>query len=356
MKRIICLVLVMLVSCSKDTLDASKTLEEPFFFNSVDLSLVPKLRKAQTVFFDQNKKPKDLLDLLTNAGVNTVRLRIWVSPATEDSSFEEVKNFSKELREKGMKLWLTVHYSDTWADPGSQQLPNDWNGGTYQDILDNVFVYTKRIMEEIAPDIIQIGNEVNHGFLFPYGDIYKNQNQFLELLSVGIQAVRAVSDTCKIMIHVAGTSQADWFFGRLVGLDFDMIGISYYPKWHGKNLEEFELEFKNLSQKYDKEILIAETSYPFTLDWNDWTHNVMGDNEALILPNYPATEQGQLKFLQKIKEIALTTEKGIGFCYWGAASVAFDGNESTKGSSWENQAIFDFNNNVLPVINVFNMK
>lgn len=319
----------------------------------MDISSLPKLRKANTLFYDQKNHASDLLTILSQGGVNTVRLRIWVSPETVDSSFEEVKSFSKELRNIGMKVWITVHYSDTWADPGSQQLPQGWKDLAYEDLLFKVNEYTKRIVREIAPDIIQIGNEINNGFLFPYGGIYNNQEQFLTLLSAGVKAVREVSESCKIMIHVAGTSQADWFFNVIKNIDYDMIGISYYPKWHGGNLENLEVSLNQLSQKFGKDILIAETSYPFTLGWNDWTNNVMGDNEALILPEYPASEQGQLKFFQEIKEIVLRTNRGRGFCYWGAELVAFGGVESTNGSPWENQALFDFNGKILPVISVF---
>ncbi|MBL4745373.1 MAG: glycosyl hydrolase 53 family protein [Flavobacteriaceae bacterium] len=356
MKNTLYLVFILLVSCSKEAQDVQAVFKRPFMYAAVDLSYLPQLRKVNTVFYDQKNQPRDLLSIVSDEGVNTVRLRIWVSPETESSSFEEVKRFSKELKEIGMKVWITVHYSDTWADPGSQQVPEEWNGLSQEDLLVRVYEYTQRIVEEIAPDIIQIGNEVNNGFMFPYGSVYKHQKYFFELMTTGVAAVRASSDTCKIMIHVAGLDKSEWFFGLLKGLDYDMIGISYYPKWHGKNMEVFASEFNNLSQQFGKDILIAETAYPFTLDWNDWTHNVMGEKEALIWPKYPATERGQLLFFQKVKEIVLRTEKGRGFCYWGAALVAFDGVESTKGSAWENQALFDFNSKVLPAMHVFNVK
>ncbi|PCI01044.1 MAG: arabinogalactan endo-1,4-beta-galactosidase [Flavobacteriaceae bacterium] len=351
-----CILLLGLISCSNDISEGAEKFNDSFFYNAVDLSLLPKLRKSKTVFYDQDKKLKDALTLLAKAGVNTIRLRIWVSPESEDSSFDEVKKFSKELRSKGFKIWLTVHYSDSWADPGNQKLPKAWDALLFENLLFKVNVYTKRIVAEISPDIIQIGNEINNGFLFPHGDIYNNQVQFIELLSTGVNAVREASETCKIMIHVAGLKQADWFFSQLKEVDYDLIGISYYPKWHVKNLEEFEYKFNDLSEKFEKDILIAETAYPFTLDWNDLTHNVMGGNDALILPDYPATKSGQLKFCQKVKSIVLETKRGRGFCYWGAELVAFDGHESLNGSAWENQALFDFNNTVLPVMGVFNME
>ena len=109
----------------------------------------------------------------------------------------------------------------------------------------------------------------------------------------------------------------------------------------------------SLSQTYGKEIVIAETAYPFTLEWNDWTNNIVGLEEQLILPDYPATEQGQRNFISAIKDISKETEKGIGFCYWGAELISWKGNQATDASPWENQAVFNFQNKALPVLEVF---
>ena len=104
---------------------------------------------------------------------------------------------------------------------------------------------------------------------------------------------------------------------------------------------------------YNKEILIAETAYPFTLKWNDWTHNIVGLDEQLILPEYPATPEGQRKFIEQINILTKEVENGIGFCYWGGELIAWKGTQSTNASPWENQALFDFNNKALPVFREF---
>jgi arabinogalactan endo-1,4-beta-galactosidase len=108
-----------------------------------------------------------------------------------------------------------------------------------------------------------------------------------------------------------------------------------------------------LSETHNKEILIAETAYPFTLQWNDWTNNIVGSNEQLILPEYPATIEGQRKFIRQIKTLTKEVENGIGFCYWGAELISWKGNQSTDASPWENQAVFDFDNKALPVLSEF---
>ena len=136
-------------------------------------------------------------------------------------------------------------------------------------------------------------------------------------------------------------------------LDYDIIGLSYYPIWHGTSLDDLQSCMQNLSQTHHKDILIAETAYPFTLDWNDWTNNIVGLDEHLILPDYPATPDGQRDFIRAIKTITNEVENGLGFCYWGAELIAWNGEQATDGSPWENQALFDFSNRALPVLNEF---
>jgi len=137
-------------------------------------------------------------------------------------------------------------------------------------------------------------------------------------------------------------------------LDYDIIGISYYPIWHGKSLTELELQLNNLSQTFEKEIVIAETAYPFTLGWNDWTANIVGSENQIITPDFPASPTGQHDFILQINKLSThNLERGIGFCYWGGELVSWYGNQATNGSAWENQALFDFNNKALPVLDAF---
>ncbi|MDY7396573.1 glycosyl hydrolase 53 family protein [Aureibaculum sp. 2210JD6-5] len=355
MKHIIIISFLFFLSCSNNS---PKEIIEPSakeYISAVDLSSLPEIEKKNIAFYNKEGKAEDMVSILKKNGVNTVRLRIWNRPETENSGFNEVKSFSKQLQNLGLKVWLTVHYSDTWADPGKQDPPKDWQQIPFTALKDSVYNYTKKIMSEIKPDIIQIGNEINPGLLLPYGDINSNKNQFLEILSTGVKAVRDDNENTKIMIHFAGINNADWFFDQVNTIDYDYIGLSYYPIWHGKDLTVLKNKLSLLSEKHQKEILIAETAYPFTLDWNDWTNNIVGLEEQ-ILPQYPATQQGQKDFITKIKELITLTEKGKGFCYWGGELVAFNGKDATDGSPWENQAVFDFDNKVLPVISAFQFK
>jgi arabinogalactan endo-1,4-beta-galactosidase len=250
-----------------------------------------------------------------------------------------------------LKLWLTVHYSDSLADPGKQTKPAAWQSLSFAELKDSVYEYTATIMDRLAPDYIQIGNEINSGFLWPTGNIWNNESQCIDLLTSGIQAVREQNDSTKIMMHYAGINNAINFFQKLTSLDYDAIGISYYPLWHGKDLGLLESTIGDLRTSYGKEVLIAETSYPFTLSFNDNTTNIIG-SENQILDAYPPTTTGQKAFLKKIKQI-VNDSKSAGFAYWGACYIAFDGTSSTEGSSWENQALFGFNNQILKAAEVF---
>jgi arabinogalactan endo-1,4-beta-galactosidase len=240
------------------------------------------------------------------------------NPSTNHSSLSEVAEFAKKIRQNNLKLLLSIHYSDTWADPGQQTPPIAWAGLT----------------ENILNDI--------------------NTAPFVRLLKSGIRAVRDFNNGTKIIIHFAGLSGSAWFYSQLKNntVDYDIIGLSYYPIWHGKSLDLLQTTMRDLHTAYQKPVMITETAYPFTLNWNDNTNNVLG-LASQIIPEFPASEQGQLQFMQAlIQRIKLVTD-GAGFCYWGGEWVAFKGNTSTSGSPWENQALFNFNNKALPVMEAF---
>jgi len=349
------LALIICYGCSEN--DVNQTSNENIeseFISAVDISSYPQIEPSNPIFKDNNGITVSFLEFLKSNGINTIRIRQWVNPIDQHSSFEEVKSFTETLKSMGFKIYLSLHYSDTWADPGSQITPLEWQNVSYSALKAIVYDYTKMIVEQIDPDIIQIGNEINNGFLHPEGNRYSEPSQFLELLNEGIRAVRDhASGQTKIMLHFAGHEESNVFFDFVDGLDYDIIGISFYPIWHGKSISELEQNLIQLRTLYDKEIMIAETAYPFTLGWNDWTNNIVGLENQLILPEFPATPQGQKNFVQQLKIMMTNLDGGIGLSYWGAELIAWNGPESSEGSPWENQALFDFNNQALPVIEVF---
>lgn len=349
------LTFLMLYGCSENNLNQALSGDiQSEFISAVDISSFPKIELNNPVFKNTNGNTVSFLEFLKSKGINTIRIRLWVNPIGQHSSFDEVKSFTESLKSMGFNIYLALHYSDTWADPGQQITPQDWQNIPYTALKDVVYNYTKMVVQQIDPDIIQIGNEINNGFLHPEGNIYSQPSQFIELINEGIRAVRDFSSSqTKIMLHFAGHQGSDVFFNFVSDLDYDIMGVSYYPIWHGKSLSKLEQNLIQLKALYNKEIMIAETAYPFTLGWNDWTNNIVGLEEQLILPEYPATPQGQKEFVKQLKTMISNLEGGIGLSYWGADLIAWNGPESIEGSPWENQALFDFNNQVLPVLDVF---
>jgi arabinogalactan endo-1,4-beta-galactosidase len=342
------------ISCNKkDINDPTSENINSTFITAVDISNYPEISNSNPRFYDLEGNPNDFLTILKNNGINTIRLKLWVQPNDEHSGFNEVKQFSSIVKANGFKTWITLHYSDTWADPGQQNPPAQWEGLNMSQLKDRVYTYTEKVVTELQPDYIQVGNEINTGFLHPYGHISNEFQQFKELMNTAIIAVRTNANDTKIILHYAGIEGSEWFYNQVSYFDYDIIGLSYYPIWHGKSLDALKTTMQNLSNFYDKKIVIAETAYPFTLSWNDWTNNIVGLDEQLILPTYPATPEGQQNFIKEIKKLTKEVENGIGFCYWGAELIAWKGNEASEASPWENQALFDFNNKALPVLKEF---
>lgn len=357
MKNCLLLLVVCLLSCSDQDVNTEEIFEkDEMFIRGADLSALPEIRSYNTTFYNAKNEAEDVLTILKNNGLNVVRLKLWHSPKNEHASIREVKAFAKEIKRMGMKVWLTVHYSDTWADPGQQAPPAKWEGLSFSSLKDSVYNYTRKIIQDIEPNYIQIGNEINSGILFPYGKIEDGSMPLKDLLSGGIRAVREYSNDTKIMIHFAGLENSDWFFNEMQSLDYDIIALSYYPLWHGKDLNALSNQIGLLANKYKKPIVIAETAYPFTLAWNDFTNNILGSEDQLILPDYPASPLGQKAFLMKIRQIMESNNRGIGFCYWGGELTAFKGEQAEAGSPWENQALFDFKQTALPILDVYKEK
>lgn len=343
--------LLLFFACKKNNASNVAVKPSPFFIKAADMSFLPQVRQSGVKVYNQNGYNEDMLQTLVKSGVNTIRLRLWKDPVDGHCGFEEVKTLAAELKKVGLKVWLTVHYSDTWADPGAQTKPLAWKNISYAQLKDSVFDYTGKIMAEIQPDYIQIGNEINNGFLWPEGNI-SSLSQFKELMNQGIMAVRLSSYSCSVILQYAGYKDVLWFMNQIGEVGADIIGLSYYPTWHGTNLDSLQLQLSTVSTLTNKPVIIAETSYPFTLAWNDWTNNIIGDSSQLH-PQFPATKNGQRDFLLRIRDIASKANNGQGFCYWGGEWISFKGETAKDGSSNENQAFWDFNGSALPILDAY---
>lgn len=338
-------------ACKKTATNDSSIINEPI--RAMDLSFTP-LMESYGVSFSDNNKTMPLLQICKNHGINTVRIRLWHTPTNNSSSLIEVLNFAQQCKSAGFKFYLDLHYSDSWADPGKQTLPSAWLQCSRLSLLDSVSNYTEKVLlqfqnQNCLPDYIQIGNEVNQGMLWDFGRLQNfndtNWNYFKALQLAAINKIKTICPTAQIILHYAGLQGAYDFFSKAqqMQIPFDLVGISYYPWWHG-NLTSLKSTITQLNQ-FSKPIIIAETAYPFTLNWNDWTNNIVGTSNQL-LPAFPASPLGQSNFIDSLWKIITPSNpsQAYGICYWAPEYVAYKGAQDTSASPWENLCLFDFQN------------
>jgi arabinogalactan endo-1,4-beta-galactosidase len=341
------IILILLPSCRR--------IQEPVpaqsgdtLLRGVDVSLLPAIRKAGGLWYTGNYQPGDMLHAMHRAGVNLIRLRVWNRDSSGLHAPVAVAAVCAEARALGIKTLLSIHYSDTWADPAHQALPAAWKNLDLQTLGDSISQFTAHVLGQSKPDYVQIGNEINGGFLWPAGKA-DDTGTFHGLLRKAISAARQASQHTKIVLHYAGLDGAEWFFRQRATIDYDIAALSYYPLWHGTDTGAFALGLASLQKSTGKRLILAETAYPFTLGWKDQTHNVLG-LESQCVPAYGASPGGQLAFMQMIDRTVRNTPGVLGYCYWGGEWVAMPG---IPGSSWENQALWDFDLRPLPVWKVF---
>lgn len=240
-----------------------------------DISFLPELEARGMKFSDQGVE-KDAIQILKDHGLNYVRLRVFVDPA-RDSGYSPGNGFcdlahtlamAKRVKDAGMKLLLDFHYSDYWADPGKQYKPAAWKGQSFAVLKQSLYDYTLRVMTELKnqgtlPDMVQVGNEINHGIVWPEGSV-SNLDSLAQMLNAGTAAVKAINPATVMMLHVAlgGQNEETVFFVdemRKRQVPFDVIGLSYYPKWHG-TLDDLRDNMHDLIRRYDKDIIVVEYS------------------------------------------------------------------------------------------------
>lgn len=285
----------------------------------------------------------DLLEQLKARGLDTVRLRVWHSPPDGACSLPEMAALAGRVHAAGLDLLLDLHYSDTWADPGHQAPPRAWQGLPVNALADSVRAYTRDVMRVlaargVAPACVQVGNEITGGFLWDTGrvggafDTPRQWDNLALLLRAGIagmdDGLLPGAARPAVMLHIDNAGNRHLLDGLARrGVLFDVIGVSYYPWWHG-DLSTLESNLRDLSARYGKRVVVVETAYPWTLQWFDDTHNLVGQ-ESQLLPGYPATPEGQARFLAEVTRIA-----GGDVVWWEPAWAG-------PGSAWENMGWVD---------------
>jgi arabinogalactan endo-1,4-beta-galactosidase len=330
-----------------ELLTFSNTLIAQEFAIGADLSFL-KAAEESGFQFKENGQAKPGLEIFKDHGYNWIRLRLFHTPTELPNNLEYTIALAKEAKKLGFKLLLNFHYSDTWADPAKQYIPKAWEGKSHEELVNAVFEYTAAVItrfreEDVFPDMVQPGNEIINGMLWPDGKIPENWDQFEELLRAGIDGVFAgCKDLPKplIMVHIDQGGNKDrtkYFFDKLhgYGVEYDIIGQSYYPWWHGSLLDLRE-NMIFMAKEYKKPIMLVEVAY------------CAEPAEYTTKPGpFPETPEGQREFLEAVTEIVLKTPDnlGVGIMWWEPATAGL-GHVGARD-------FFDEEGNVLPVINVF---
>lgn len=252
---------------------AQVSIDRPYAVGA-DISWLQSQEERGTQFSDQGVAG-DALDILRDNGFNYIRLRLFVNPRSELGysqrdgycDLEHTLAMAKRIKEAGMYFLLDFHYSDNWADPQKQIMPQAWQTYSYDEVCQAVYEHTRDVLTALeaqgtAPDMVQVGNEVSNGMLWPYGSVRHCFEGLCGLLREGVRAVREYAQSAEVMLHVALGGQAEEsqrFFDAMeeYGVEYDIIGQSYYPEWHG-TLEELEANTNALVLKYNKPLIVVE--------------------------------------------------------------------------------------------------
>jgi arabinogalactan endo-1,4-beta-galactosidase len=348
---------------SPSTRAADKT-----FYSGVDISMLPEIEKAGGVYREEGKAT-DAIQIFRDHGVNLFRVRLFVKPATDFNSsygatqdLPYVKALAKRIKSAGGTFLLDFHYSDTWADPGKQFKPAAWKDLDFDALEKQVHDYTASVLKELAadgvlPDMVQVGNEITAGILWPDGKVLdaapdvkeKQWQRFARLVNAGCKAVREAQSEAhpiRIVIHIHGGGKPGlpkWFFTTFNQnpVDYDIMAVSAYPAW-SDSLDVVKSNLEELVKQFDKDVIVAETSYP-------WREMDIRDKSAM---KWPATPEGQKQFTQDLAKVVrgLPNGRGIGFIWWYPEAIP------TKGLGiWRNGAegLFDEKGNALPALDAF---
>ena len=326
-----------------------------------DISALPSLERFGAVYRDGGK-PGDALKILSALGCNLYRVRLFVNPdprfartggAVQDLAY--VIALAKRIKASGGQFMLDIHYADNWADPGHQPTPRAWQNLEFPAMEKQVHDYTRDVLKacaaaSVTPDIVQVGNEITAGILWPTAQLDKAQGpqeheqwrKFARLLNAGCSAVREQSTPAtpiRIVLHVDGGGRdvPVWFFQKLsqTPVDFDIIGLSFYPAWRD-SIDQLKQNMSDLIRAYNKDILLCETSYP----WKP-----IGVKTPAM--TWPETPVGQQKFLQDLTQ-ALRADPnghGLGYVWWYPEAIPLKGQHIWRGGG---EAWFDSQGNLLP--------
>jgi arabinogalactan endo-1,4-beta-galactosidase len=358
------------------------------YIMGADLSMLAQMEASGAKFY-VNGKQKDCLVILKDQGINWIRLRIWNDPTDANGQplgggnddLTKTVAVAKRVKALGLKFFLDFHYSDWWADPSKQNKPKAWADLHGEAPAAAVYDYTADVLRTLKdagamPDMVELGNEINNGILWPDGGTggpasegYGGYDGFANLLSASAKAVRDADrnsrDAAKrtrIVLHLADGGDNALYkrvFDELVmrNVDFDVIGLSYYSNWHG-TIDAFRDNMNDVSARYGKDVVVAETAYAYALDNADQTANLFTEKDQKP-GGYKATVQGQATAMRNVIDAVnkIPDGRGLGIFYWEPEWYAVPGAgwQTGEGDACENEAVFDSKGNARPSLGVFRL-
>jgi arabinogalactan endo-1,4-beta-galactosidase len=340
----------------------------PVEIAGADFSHLTKNEEHGAVYRYASGGRVDPVKLMAANGVNYARFKVWVNPAGGFNDKADTLVKAKRASAAGMKLLIDFHYSDTWADPGKQYKPAAWADLPFDQLKQALYDHTYDVLSALRAqgtpaDMVQVGNEINPGMLWPDGRTYSpdNWDNLAQLLKAGAAAVKASTPAAKVVLHLAEggkNAQHRWWFDSAIarGVEFDVIGLSHYTYWHG-TLGALQRNMLDLTARYGKPVMVVETAYGFTSAENDQEKNIFTAQHAASA-GWPATPQGQAEALRDIFNTVAAVPGALGVFYWeptwtAVQGAGWDPADPSSGDGWENQALFDYNGRALPALKVF---
>lgn len=328
-----------------------------------DISLIPEYEASKTKYFDAsgNVIPDLVKWFVEDCGWNTFRVRLFVNPKERENSktgvvqnLDYVTRLGKRIKDAGGLFCLDFHYSDSWADPEHQEIPGAWKSCTTAgQKAEKIYSYTKETLQHLkasgaCPDLVQVGNEISYGMVGinvkPYDHAGDDWDGMVEVLTKGCKAVREVCPSAKIIIHTERSGKADnteYFYRKISAVDYDIIGLSYYPFYHG-TLSSLKATLGRIKSVFPgKEVHIVETAYP--IQW--WP----GDAKVDTRNTWPVREgscDGQYKFTKDLLETLKGYDNVKGLSWWfpeeagNGDNANWNTNEGVVISTWLNRGLW----------------
>ena len=372
------------------------------FILGMDASCVPSLEASGVKYYDCNGNKKDVFEILSKNGINYIRVRVWNNPFDAQGfgygggncDIENAIKIGVRAAKYGMKLLVDFHYSDFWADPGKQKAPKEWENLEIEEKTQAIYDYTKDCLGKlqsagVVVGMVQIGNETNGAFCGENSEDTGGWERIGKLMNAGVKAVRDLCPTALVAVHFTNPEKTASFesYGKNLehyDVDYDVFATSYYPFWHGP-LDNLAKVLSDIAKKYKKKVMVAETSYAYTLKDSDFHTNTIGSG-AKTIEKYSFTKQGQASFVRDVVDTLVNkTTNGIGVFYWEGTWISV-GNDSYEknlsvwekyGSGWatsyaaeydpedagkwyggcavENQAFFDEKGKATEALKVFSL-